>query len=299
VTADAHPSPRVAATEAGPGSAATAGAAGAGNSAVIALEHLTVRYGARTALDDVNLIVPGGAVGLLGPNGAGKSTLLKTLLGLLVPASGGGRVLGLDIGRDTARLRRRIGYMPERDALFPGLTGFQATLYAGRLAGMPDADARRRSHEVLLFAGLHEARYRDVSTYSTGMKQRVKLAQALVHDPDLVLLDEPTNGLDPRGRQEMLDLIAVLSRDKGIHVLLSSHLLADVEQVCSAVIVVQGGRVVRHEELRTLAATTPDLCIVRITGEAEPFLAACRERGLGAERRKDRENRETLQKQLD
>src|SRR5262249_28754385 len=154
----------------------------------------------RTALDSLAVSVEGGAVGLLGPNGAGKSTLIKTLLGLLPAAAGRGRVLGQDIGTSAARLRRRIGYMPERDAGFPGLTGSQAPWYAGRLSGMPDGGARRRAHEVLLFAGLEEARYRDTATYSTGMRQRVKLAQALVHDPDLLFLDEPTNGLDPRGR---------------------------------------------------------------------------------------------------
>jgi ABC-2 type transport system ATP-binding protein len=248
--------------------------------AIIELSELTVRYGARVALDKVSVSVEGGAVGLLGPNGAGKSTLLKTLLGLLPAASGSGTVLGQPVGGDYATLRRRIGYMPERDASFPGLTGFQAVWYAGRLAGMPDADARRRAHEVLLFAGLEEARYRDTATYSTGMRQRVKLAQSLVHDPDLLLLDEPTNGLDPKGRMEMLELIRLLAREKGIHVLLSSHLLRDVEEVCNAVVVLQGGRIVRHETLDELSRSEPNACSVRIGGQPDAFRAACEQRGL-------------------
>jgi ABC-2 type transport system ATP-binding protein len=258
-------------------------------SPIIELQHLTVRYGARTALDDVSLSMPGGACGLLGPNGAGKSTLIKTLLGLLPAAAGSGSVLGTPLGGDVAALRRRVGYMPERDAYFPGLTGFQATWYAGRLAGMPDADARRRAHEVLLFAGLEESRYRDVATYSTGMKQRVKLAQALVHDPDVVFLDEPTNGLDPKGRVEMLELIRFIAHERGIHVLLSSHLLRDVEDVCDRVIVVQGGKIVRAEEIRTLAHSQADAASVRVAGDVGAFRAACEQRGLKVLEEKDRE----------
>jgi ABC-2 type transport system ATP-binding protein len=258
-------------------------------SPILELAGLTVRYGARTALEDVTLAVPGGAVGLLGPNGAGKSTLIKTLLGLLPAAAGRGKVLGVPLDGDMTTVRRRIGYMPEREAFFPGLTGFQATWYAGRLSGMPDADARRRAHEMLIFAGLEEARYRDVATYSTGMKQRVKLAQALVHDPDLVFLDEPTNGLDPKGRVEMLDLIRFIARERGIHVLLSSHLLRDVEEVCQRVIVVQGGRVVRNEEIRTLATSQADAASVRIAGDPAVFRAACEARGLTVLEEKDRD----------
>jgi ABC-2 type transport system ATP-binding protein len=259
---------------------------------IIELSGLSVSYGARLALESLTVKVEGGAIGLLGPNGAGKSTLIKTLLGLLPASAGSGTVLGQPIGQPGAagnRLRRRIGYMPERDASFPGLTGFQSAWYAGRLAGMPDADARRRAHEVLLFAGLEEARYRDVSTYSTGMRQRVKLAQALVHDPDLVFLDEPTNGLDPKGRIEMLDLIRLLAREKGIHVVLSSHLLRDVEEVCNAVVVLQGGKVVRHETISVLAHSTPDACSVRIGGDPAAFRAACEERGLVVTAEKDRD----------
>jgi ABC-2 type transport system ATP-binding protein len=248
--------------------------------AIIELSTLSVRYGARTALDGLDATIMGGAVGLLGPNGAGKSTLIKTLLGCCPPAAGRAKVLGEDVATHAFRLRRRVGYMPERDAAFPGLTGFQAVFYAGRLCGMPEADARRRAHEVLLFAGLEEARYREVSTYSTGMRQRVKLAQSLVHDPDLLFLDEPTNGLDPKGRREMLELIRELAHRKGIHVVLSSHLLRDVEEVCHSVVVLQGGKLVRHEQLSTLARGAPDACAVRIAGDPRPSARPARASGL-------------------
>lgn len=254
---------------------------------ILELQDVTVRYGRRVALEAVTASVEGGAVGLLGPNGAGKSTLIKAVLGLVPTASGSLRVLDRPAN---AGLRRHTGYMPERDAAFPGMTGFQATWYAGRLAGMPDADARRRAHEVLLFAGLEEARYRDVGEYSTGMRQRVKLAQALVHDPDLLFLDEPTNGLDPRGRVEMLDLIKLVSREKGMHVVLSSHLLRDVEDVCSSVLVMQDGRLVRSERIDALKHAAPDACSVRLVGPGvEAFGAACAERGVEVLSRKERD----------
>src|SRR3990172_6636964 len=146
-------------------------------------------------------------MGLLGPNGAGKSTLLKTILGFIVPLSGGGRVLGLDIRTDRLAIRQKIGYMPENDCHIPGMNAVTYVSYAGQLSGMKPKDSLQRAHEILFYVGLGEARYRNVETYSTGMKQRIKLAQALVHDPQLIFLDEPTNGLDPKGRVEMLELV--------------------------------------------------------------------------------------------
>ena len=256
------------------------GTANPGPNPIIELDGVEVRYGKHTALSDVSVSIGGGAIGLLGPNGAGKSSLIKALLGLVTFSKGSAKVLGRTVGKQSGVLRRRLGYMPERDAAFPDLTGFQATWYAGRLAGMPDADARRRAHEVLLFAGMEEARYRQVSTYSTGMRQRIKLAQALVHDPDLLFLDEPTNGLDPKGRTEMLDLIKVLSQDKGVHVLLSSHLLRDVEEVCSQVVVMRQGQLVRHAPIDELQAETADACQVTISGAFDAFCAECEQRGL-------------------
>ncbi|HEX4347850.1 MAG TPA: ABC transporter ATP-binding protein [Vicinamibacterales bacterium] len=211
---------------------------------VITLEHVTVHYGSSAALREVSASVSGGAVGLLGPNGAGKSTMLKALLGFIVPAAGRMRVLGLDVARQPLEIRQRVGYMPENDAHIPGMNAVSFVAYCGELAGLPRADAMQRAHEVLFYVGLGEARYRDIDTYSTGMKQRIKLAQALVHDPDLLFLDEPTNGMDPNGREEMLALVRDLARNKNVNVILSSHLLPDVEDTCDQVIVMDKGRIV-------------------------------------------------------
>ncbi|HMP02242.1 MAG TPA: ABC transporter ATP-binding protein [Gemmatales bacterium] len=221
---------------------------------LITLTHLTYRYGAHLALDDVSLVLEPGAIGLLGPNGAGKSTLLRLLLGLLAPTAGGGSVLGLDLQGDSGQRRGLVGYMTEADALVPGLKGVEYVTLAGELCGMPYRDAQRRAHELLTFLGLEEARYRKLEEYSTGMKQRIKLAQALVHDPPLLLLDEPTSGLDPAGRDDMLSLLRLLVQEHGKSLLLSTHVLGDVERVCSQVVILVGGRVVRQgrvDELRT------------------------------------------------
>lgn len=213
---------------------------------VASVRSLTVRYGPKTAIGDLTLDFPEGCVGLLGPNGAGKSTLLKTMLGFLQPSAGSGTVLGLDIGAQGLEIRRRVGLMPEQDCHIPGDTAVAFVAYAGELAGMPRRRAMSRAHEVLEYCGLGEARYRNVETYSTGMKQRIKLAQAIVHGPSLLLLDEPTNGLDPAGRTEMLSLIADVSHGKGVSVIVSSHLLHDVEQTCDRVVVMARGRAVRE-----------------------------------------------------
>src|SRR5947209_12353510 len=190
--------------------------------------NLQVKYGKRTIIEDLTVEVPEGCIGLLGPNGAGKTTLIKTLLGFLRPARGSARVLGLNVATDSLRIRQRIGLMPEQDCHIPGMNAVTFVAYAGELAGMPAAQALRRAHEVLEYCGLGEARYRNVETYSTGMKQRIKLAQAIVHGPKLLLLDEPTNGLDPQGRDEILALIKDLSHGKGLSIIVSSHLLPDI-----------------------------------------------------------------------
>ncbi len=210
---------------------------------VVDLKNVTVSYGRTAALSDVTAAFPQGAVGLLGPNGAGKSTLLKSLLAFIVPTRGNMRVLDLDVAQYPLDIRRRIGYMPESDAHIPGMNAVSFVGYCGQLAGLPGVDAMQRAHEVLYYVGLGEARYRNVETYSTGMKQRIKLAQALVHDPDLLVLDEPTNGMDPKGREEMLDLIRDLAHNKGVNLILSSHLLPDVEYTCDHVVVLDKGRV--------------------------------------------------------
>ena len=187
---------------------------------VVQADHLSVRYGKNFALNDVTAVFPPGAVGLLGPNGAGKSTLLKSLLGFLVPEKGSMKVLGLDVARSPLEIRERIGYMPESDSHIPGMNAVSFVAYCAQLSGLPATDAMQRAHEVLYYVGLGEARYRNLETYSTGMKQRIKLAQAIVHDPDLLFLDEPTNGMDPKGRDEMLELIHDLGHNTGVNLIL-------------------------------------------------------------------------------
>lgn len=210
---------------------------------MIAFTELEVRYGATVALRGISLDLKPGVVGLLGPNGSGKSTLLKTLLGLLRPARGQGRVLGVPLDAADTSLRARIGYMPEYDALIEDTSAYQQVAFWGELSGLGPRQARDRAHEVLYFVGLDEARYRNVSGYSTGMRQRVKLAQALVHSPDLVFLDEPTNGLDPDGRNRMLDLVERVHTELGAGVLLASHLLQDVERCADQLVILDKGEV--------------------------------------------------------
>src|SRR5216110_3505060 len=219
---------------------------------VVTLENVSVAYGKHLALRDVTSSFRGGAVGLLGPNGAGKSTLIKALLGFLTPELGRLRVLGLDVAESPLDIRARVGYMPENDAHIPGTNAVSFVAYCGELAGLPRADAMQRAHEMLFYVGLGEARYRNVETYSTGMKQRIKLAQALVHDPDLLFLDEPTNGMDPKGRDEMLELVRDLGHNKGVNLILSSHLLPDVEYTCDDVVVMDKGRVAVHGPIQSL-----------------------------------------------
>ena len=211
--------------------------------AIVTLENVTVAYGRHQALSGVTTAFVPGAVGLLGPNGAGKSTMIKALLGFVAPTTGRMRVLGLDVATSPVDIRARIGYMPENDAHIPGVNAVSFVAYCGELAGLPSTDSMQRAHEVLFYVGLGEARYRNVETYSTGMKQRIKLAQALVHDPDLLFLDEPTNGMDPKGRDEMLELIRDLAHNKGVNLILSSHVLPDVEYTCDHVIVMDKGRI--------------------------------------------------------
>ena len=207
------------------------------------LDNLHKHYGRFEAIKGITLQMAQGSVGLLGPNGAGKSTLIKTLLGLLEFTGGSAQVLGHRLPGECMAIRRAVGYMPENDCYLPYMSAIHYVSFGGELAGMPRAEAFRRAHEVLYYVGLGEARYRKLKGFSTGMKQRVKLAQALVHGPKLVFLDEPTNGLDPRGRDEMLTLIEDVKR-RGVNIVLSSHLLADVERVCEHVIMMNSGQVI-------------------------------------------------------
>jgi ABC-2 type transport system ATP-binding protein len=239
---------------------------------VVVLDNVSVRYGTQLALEEVTAAFPAGAVGLLGPNGAGKSTMIRTLLGFIKPERGRMRVLGLDVAEAPIEIRARVGYMPESDAHIPGMNAVAFVAYCGELAGLPPADAMQRAHEVLFYVGLGEARYRTVETYSTGMKQRIKLAQALVHDPDLLFLDEPTNGMDPHGRDEMLALVRDLAHNKGVNLILSSHLLPDVEHTCDHVIVMDKGRTATQGLLADLKQPRGQVFEIRVKTSAAPEL---------------------------
>jgi ABC-2 type transport system ATP-binding protein len=216
------------------------------------LHDITKTYGKITALAGLSVAVPPGAVGLLGPNGAGKTTLIRTLLGLISINSGTGAVLGLDLHTRRLAIRQAVGFVPEDECLFPGVSGIEFAAYAGELCGMSRTDALQRAHEVLNHVGLGETRYRSAESYSAGMKQRLKLAAALVHDPRLLILDEPTNGMDPAGRQEMLELARDLAHGQDMSLLFSSHLLPDVEFVCDHVLVLGRGRLLVQGQIQEL-----------------------------------------------
>ena len=251
------------------------------------IESLTHRYGSVLALDDLSLSVEPGAIGLVGQNGAGKSTLIKILLGLVRHTAGKARVFGADVVPGTASgLRGRIGYMPEREGVVPGLNGIEFVALAGELNGMPRKQALRQAHEILSQLGLEEARYRRLENYSAGMQQRIKLAATLVHDPDLLLLDEPTSGLDPDGRTAMLTLLKSLARRPGKSLVLSTHLLGDIERVCRHAIILEKGAVAASGTLDELLAGQPHAFLLRWKsgGDAadRDFLAALQREGAEA-----------------
>ena len=222
----------------------------------VQLDQVVIRYGTFTAVAGITVTLPQGAVGLLGRNGAGKSSVLKALLGLVKPTSGRMRILDLPEHASPSEVRSRVGYMPERDCHLPGMTGFEMVSVLGRLSGLPERDAYRRAHEVLYLCGLEEQRYRPVSGYSAGMRQKVKLASALVHDPPVLFLDEPTNGLDPDGRTEMLAMVKQLAGKLGKSVVLSTHILQDVEMVCDSAVVMEKGAVVAEGRIVDLCKTS-------------------------------------------
>jgi ABC-2 type transport system ATP-binding protein len=237
----------------------------------IEVKDLHFSYGKVTALAGVSLKLGEGAAGLLGPNGAGKSTLLRILLGFLSPDRGEGKVLGYNIQGQQSLLRRYVGYMPEDDCLIPGMDAVTFASYFGELAGMPRQEAMKRAHEVLFYVGLGESRYRMLETYSAGMKQRLKLAQAIVHDPKLLFLDEPTSNLDPQGRKEILELIKDISSKKDIQVFISSHILSDIESICSYVVILNKGKVAAQGILSDLKEVQYRLYEIKVKGEEERF----------------------------
>jgi len=249
--------------------------------ALIETSGLTKDYGTVKALDRLDLQVEPGIIGLVGANGAGKSTLLKILLGLIPPSSGSASVLGLDVVAEARQIRKFVGYMPEHDCLPPDVGATEFVTHMARISGLPRTAARERTAEVLRHVGLYEERYRQIGGYSTGMKQRVKLAQALAHDPKLLLLDEPTNGLDPTGRDEMLDLIKRTGTEFGISVVVASHLLGEIEQVCSFLLAIDAGHLLRAAAISTFTQRTPVLA-VEVEEGADRLTAALLGRGYKA-----------------
>lgn len=246
---------------------------------IVAVMELTKRYGPVTALDAVSCTVMDGITGFLGANGAGKSTLIKILLGLVEPDAGAATVLGYDVARHGLRAREHIGYMPEHDCLPADTSAAEFVAHMAQLSGLPPRQAWIRAADTLRYVGLDEERYRPIGGYSTGMKQRVKFAVALVHDPRLLLLDEPTNGLDPAGREQMLELIHRTGRTQGMAILMATHLLADVERVCDHVLVLDGGRLARAGPLAAFRTAQPLLRVAVGPADAPRLAAALARQG--------------------
>ena len=249
--------------------------------ALIEAFGLTKHYGQVRALEKLDLAVEPGVIGLVGANGAGKSTMLKILLGVISPTSGRATVLGMDVVREASSIRKVVGYMPEHDCLPPDVSATEFVTHMARISGLPRSAARERTAEVLRHVGLYEERYRQIGGYSTGMKQRVKLAQALVHDPKLLLLDEPTNGLDPAGRDEMLDLIKRTGNEFGIAIVVASHLLGEIEQVCSYLLAIDAGHLLSSAPITSFTARTPVLA-VEVEEGSDRLAAALSGRGFKA-----------------
>ncbi|HRD02369.1 MAG TPA: ABC transporter ATP-binding protein [Candidatus Saccharicenans sp.] len=254
----------------------------------VELKNIHFSYGPVKALSGISLVLNEGATGLLGPNGAGKSTLLKIMLGFLTPDEGDGQVLGYDLRREQKFIRQRVGYMPEDDCYIPGMDGVSFTAYLGELSGMPRQEAMKRAHEVLFYVGLGESRYRLVETYSSGMRQRLKLAQALVHDPKLLFLDEPTANLDPAGRQDILELIGEIASSKDISVLLCSHLLDDIESICTDMVIINKGQIAASGRIEDLKMINYRLYELKIKGELPAFRLELEAAGCRLEETEDR-----------
>ena len=244
------------------------------------LERICKQFGSHRVLDDVSLEIPRGVTGLLGPNGAGKSTLIKILLGLLKPSSGRGQLLGYEIGSQARQIRQNVGFMPEDDCYLPALSGVECVQFAARLCRLPKTEALRRAHEILDFCGAGQERYRHVETYSTGMRQKLKFAQALVHDPPLLILDEPTSGLDPNERDAMLNRVRVLSQQHNKSIVICTHILPDVQAVSDSVVIMSHGQIRVADRLEKLTVTRSPGMHLRTIGSHEGLVSKLREQNL-------------------
>lgn len=247
---------------------------------MIQLNDIVKQYPAMRALDGVNLTISPGITGLLGPNGAGKSTLIKLILGLAKATSGSGTVLGHKLGREGRMIRARVGYMPEDDCYIPGMSGVEVVQFSACLAGLPGVESLRRSHEILDFCGMKQERYREIDTFSTGMRQKIKFAAAIAHDPEFLILDEPTSGLDPEERDALLARIKLLSEQNNKSVLISTHILPDVQAICDDIVILAAGKVRLHRRLDEVSETVAPSFTVRLRGPEGDFVAAMKRDGI-------------------
>ena len=254
-------------------------------SSLIELQNITKDYGHFRALDGVSLNIGPGVTGLLGPNGAGKTTLIKVLLGLVKTTSGRGRLLDFELGRQAHEIRAHVGYMPEDDCFLYGMTGVESVQFVAQLSRMGRIEALRRAHEILDFCGLAQERYRPVETYSTGMRQKMRFAQAIVHDPPVLILDEPTSGLDPEERLIMLNRIRLLAKDNGKVVFICTHILPDVQAISDSVVILARGRVQVSERLVELSRPAVPALEVKLQGDPASFQESIRSRGIPCEER--------------
>ncbi|MCE2791767.1 MAG: ABC transporter ATP-binding protein [Blastopirellula sp.] len=251
---------------------------------LISLRQIAKKYQRHWALRDVNLDIHPGVTGLLGPNGAGKSTLIKVLLGLVKVTTGSGSVLGEAIGRGGREVRNRIGYVPEDDCYIPGMTGIEVVEFAATLSGLPGIEALRRAHEILDFCNVRQERYRAIESYSTGMRQKIKFAAAIVHDPELLILDEPTSGLDPEERESLLNRIRFLAREHGKSILLSTHILPDVQSVCDQVVILARGEIRLNTSFEEMNRPRVPSVTLTLLAENPEFARRLADSGLNVER---------------
>ena len=247
---------------------------------LISLQNICKHYRSMQALSDVNLDIQPGITGLLGPNGAGKSTLIKVIMGLVRVTSGSGTVLGNQLGKQGREIRSKIGFMPEDDCYIPGLKGVEAVQFSACLAGLPSTEALRRSHEILDFCGMKQERYREIETYSTGMRQKIKFAASIVHDPEFLIFDEPTSGLDPEERENLLNRIRILATEAGKSVLISTHILPDVQAICDHALILAAGQVRLSERLEILNRPTSPTITLRVAKISTEFTDDLRRSGL-------------------